>query len=95
MADRPLPDRPPAGAPRASSFGRLWRWFLPGAIVMMMVAILQGVVDSDGGPVMIFAGGVLIAVIGVASLIRHLIDQGRAEIARREAKWADRNGENR
>ncbi|TBW34626.1 hypothetical protein EYW49_17930 [Siculibacillus lacustris] len=83
----PDPRRPPPRplVPR-SLFGRLWRFFLPGAIALIAAAILTGVVDTTARPAWLFAGGVVIAMIGVVSLLRHLWDQGRAERAARDER---------
>lgn len=85
-----LPDVPSTPPPRPSRFGALWRYFLPVAIAMIGAAVLTGIFDDTGRPVWLFAGGIAIAVIGVASLLRSLIDQGRADIRAAEDRRAAR-----
>jgi hypothetical protein len=80
----------PTPKPRPRGFSALWRWLLPAAIAMIGAAVLTGIFDTTARPAWLFAGGVLIAVIGVGSLLRNLIDQGRAEAARIEARLAEK-----
>ncbi len=88
MPQSPLP---PLGR-RPSPFGRLWRMFLPVAIAIMGLAVLTGLTDSTSRPAWMFAGGVCVAVIGVASLIRHLVDLGRARVEGIESRLDKRSG---
>jgi hypothetical protein len=74
---------PPSRSVTRSGFARLWRVFLPGAIALMGLAIVSGVTDPDAGPAWIFALGAAFAVIGAASFLRHLWEQGLS--ARRSA----------
>ncbi len=87
---RVLPDVPTAPPPRPSRFGALWRYFLPVAIAMVGAAVLTGIFDTTGRPAWLFAGGVAIALIGVASLLRWLVDQGRADLRAAEKRLAER-----
>lgn len=85
-----LPDVPTSPPPRPSRFGALWRYFLPVSIAMIGAAVLTGIFDTTGRPAWLFAGGVAIALIGVASLLRWLIDQGRADLRAAEDRLAGR-----
>ncbi len=75
-------------SPRRGGLGALWRWFLPAAIVFIGTAVLTGVFDTTGRPFWLFVGGIACAVIGVTSLIKSLVDQGRAELAAAEERLA-------
>ena len=81
-------------APRPSRFGALWRWFLPVAIALIGSAVMTGVFDSTARPAWLFGGGIVVALIGVASLFRHLFDQGRAEMRAAEERLAKRSATN-
>lgn len=83
---RPTPLYTPPPKPRPRGFGAMWRLFLPVSIAMIGAAVLTGIFDTSGRPAWIFAGGVAVAVIGVASLLRFLLDQGRAEARNLEAR---------
>ena len=81
---RPTPIR------RPSPIGRLWRIFLPVAIALMAFAVITGVGDDSSKPAWMFAGGAFVALIGVASLILHLLELGRGEMQRLEKRLEDR-----
>lgn len=84
---RAQPPRRPV-PPRRGGIGALWRWFLPAAIVFVGMAVLTGVFDTTGRPFWLFVGGIACAVIGVTSLVKSLVDQGRAELAAAEERLA-------
>lgn len=88
MSDPRIPQAP---APRPSPFGRLWRLFLPVAIAIMGLAVLTGIADPTGRPAWMFGAGIFIAVIGVASLFRHLIDLGRRRVEDLESRFDKRS----
>jgi len=91
MAERSrIPLYTPPTRPRPRGFGALWRLFLPVSIAMIGAAVLTGIFDDTGRPAWLFAGGIVVAVLGVASLLRYLIDQGRAEARALEARLAQR-----
>lgn len=53
---------------------------------MIGAAVLTGIFDTSGRPAWLFAGGIAVALIGVASLVRFLVDQGRAQARVLEAR---------
>lgn len=75
---------------RPSYFGRLWRMFLPAAIGLMIIAVVTGVGDSGAQPAWTFGAGALLGLIGVTSLVVHLLALGREEARRIERRLEDR-----
>jgi hypothetical protein len=79
----PLAPQPPSG------FARLWRVLLPLGAAIVAAAVVFGVFDENGSPAWIFAGGVLVLLVGIASLAGHLFDLGRREVKQLEQRLED------
>ncbi len=80
---RPVPTAGP------SRFSRLWRGLLPAGLAIVAAAFLLGVFDETGRPAWVFALGVIVALVGVASLASHLFDLGRREVRELEQRLED------
>ena len=78
---------PPSVPP--SGFSRLWRWLLPLGLGIVGLALALGVFDETGRPAVVFAVGVIVALVGVASLAGHLFDLGRREVRELEQRLED------
>lgn len=81
----PSPAPPPAPPP-PSAFARMWRWLLPAGIAVIAAAAGLGVFDTSAASAWIFVVGVVIALVGVASLAAHLFDLGRREVRELEQR---------
>jgi hypothetical protein len=62
---------------------------LPAAIAIMATAIATGVFDTTAWSAWIFAAGVVVALVGAASLANHLFDLGRREVRVLERRLED------
>ena len=77
-------------SPPSSRLVGAWRWVLPIAIAVMVLAVVTGIGDTSGRPAWIFAAGIFLAVVGAASLLGHLLDLGRREVRDLEKRLEDR-----
>lgn len=89
---------PPLAPPPPPGFARLWRVLLPLGAAIVAAAVIFGVFDESGLPAWFFAVGVLVVLVGIASLAGHLFDLGRREVKdleRRLEDELDRRGQGR
>lgn len=77
----------PAPVPSPTpTFARLWRVLLPAGLAIVAVALLFGLFDTTGRPVWIFAVGVLVTAVGLASLVHLAVLKSRAAARALEEK---------
>lgn len=72
--------------PPPSRFQRVWRWALPTALAIIALALALGLFDTTGRPAWLFVIGVGFALLGVGSLLTHLVTRSREGLAVLEDK---------
>jgi len=85
----PTSPSPSPATPTASRFARLWRLAVPAGLAIMAAALALGIFDTTAASAWIFVAGVVVGLVGVASLAVHLFDLGRGEVAALEKKLED------
>ena len=79
----------PAPSAGPSRFAGLWRGLLPAGLAIVAAAFVLGIFDETGRPAWVFAVGVMVALVGLASLAGHLFDLGRREVRELEQRLED------
>ena len=80
-----MPTPAPASQP-PSPFERLWRILLPTGAALVVAALGLGVIDTSARPAWLFVVGLIVTVIGAASLAVRLVNRGQAKFAEFEQR---------
>lgn len=83
-----MSDAPASPAP--TFFARAWRWLLPTALAIMAAAVAVGVFDTSAASAWLFVVGVVVGLVGLASLASRLFDLGRHEVRELEKRLEDK-----